>query len=72
MLDGREGTEFEAGNVGKDGGAARADAVLDEEGGEFAEEEVDLDGGLEVGGLVAEGGGEVGVNDVGIGLDGVS
>ena len=55
VVDGGEGAEFEAGDISEDGGAAGGDAVLDEEAGEFGEEVVDLGGGAEVGGFVAEG-----------------
>jgi hypothetical protein len=73
MFDGGKGAEFEAGDVGEDGGAAGGDAVLDQQGREFREEVVDMGGGAEVGGLVAEGGAEVGIDDdLGIGLGGLA
>jgi hypothetical protein len=70
VVDGGEGAEFEAGDISEDGGAAGGDAVLDEEAGEFGEEVVDLGGGAEVGGLVAEGCGEIGVGDLGVRMRG--
>ena len=70
MVDGGEGAEFEAGDISQDGGAAGGDAVLDEEAGEFGEEVVDLGGGAEVDGLVAEGCGEIGVGDLGVRMRG--
>jgi hypothetical protein len=53
-VDGGKGAEFEIGEVGEDRGATGGDAVLDKEAGELGEEVVDLDGGLEVEGFVAE------------------
>jgi hypothetical protein len=56
--DGGEGTEKEAADVGEDGGAARGDAALLEEG-EIRELEMDVRGGFFFGKLGSEQGGEV-------------
>lgn len=60
MIDGWEGTELEAGDVGKHGGSANGDAILDGEAGDGTEELVDLGGGSEIERVWAEVAGEVG------------
>jgi hypothetical protein len=60
LVDGGEGAELEAVDIGHDAGVARGDAAFDEEDEEAGEEVVDLRGGLEVGEKAGEGGGEVG------------
>jgi len=70
VVDGGEGAEFEAGDISEDGGVAGGDAVLDEQAGEFGQEVVDLGGGAEVVGLVAEGCGEIDVGDLGVRMHG--
>ena len=64
LIDGGEGAELEAGDVGEDGSAAGGDAVFDHEAGEGAEEVVHLAGGFEIEGIGAEMGGEVDVGDL--------
>jgi len=51
VLDDREGSELEAGDVGEDGGAARGNFVLGEEDIEPGERAVDASGGVEVAGI---------------------
>lgn len=70
VIDGREGAEFEAGNVSEDRSATGGDAVLDEETGELGQEVVDLGGRAEVGRFVAECRGEISIDDLGVGLRG--
>jgi hypothetical protein len=60
LVDGGEGAELEAVDIGHDAGVARGDAAFDEEDEEAGEEVVDLRGGLEIGEEAGEGGGEVG------------
>jgi hypothetical protein len=71
-VDGGEGAELEIGDVGQDRGAAGSDAIFDEETAELGEEIVDLDGGAEVRGLVAEGRGQVGIDERGFEAGGVA
>jgi len=66
LLDGGESAEEELIDVGEDGGAARGDAVLSEEDHEFGEEVMNLGGGVELGEVAGEGGGEVGVGGIGL------
>jgi hypothetical protein len=61
VLDGGEGAEEQAADVGEDGGVAGCNAILSEEVVEFGEGLVDAFGGLEAAGFAREGGGEVGV-----------
>jgi hypothetical protein len=58
MLDGGEAVEEELADVGEDSGVAAGDAVLREEGEEFAEDVVDVAGGLEFAGESGELGGD--------------
>ena len=60
FIDGGEGAEELAGDVGEDGGLASGDFLLREEEKETREEGVDLNGVGEVVELGAEGGGEFG------------
>jgi len=63
VLDGREGAQLEARDVGEDGGAARGDFVLGEENVEAGEGAIDAGGGVEVTwiGLAEDGVGAVAV-----------
>ena len=47
LLDGGKGAEHQAADIGEDGGAARGDAILDEQSEEFGEGGVDSGRGLE-------------------------
>jgi len=58
MFDGGEAVEEELADVGEDGGVAAGDAVLRKEGEEFAEDVVDVAGGLEFAGEGGELGGD--------------
>jgi hypothetical protein len=60
-VDGVEGAEEKVAGVGHDGAAARGEAVLGEEEQETGEELVDLGGGLELGEIAEEIGGEGGI-----------
>ena len=59
LADGGEGAKQYLAEVGQDGGAARGDAVLNQEDGDLGEEGVNAGGGLESGEQAEEGGGEV-------------
>jgi len=60
-VDRVEGAEEKVAGVGHDGAAARGEAVLGEEEQETGEELVDLGGGLELGEIAEEIGGEGGI-----------
>ena len=62
---GAVGVEDKVAGVGHDGGASRGDAVLGEEAQEAGEELVDFGGGVELGEIAEEFGGECGVGLVG-------
>jgi len=66
LFDGGKGAEEELIDVGEDGGTARGDAVLREEDHEFGEEIMNLGGGVELGEVAGEGGGEVAVGGIGL------
>jgi hypothetical protein len=61
-LDSNEGVQKLVGDVGKDRGATRRDAILDDEDKELGKELVDLLGGLQVVELAEEVGGKVDIN----------
>jgi hypothetical protein len=60
FVDGREGAEQEAVDVGEDGGAARRDAALLERQVEVPQLSVNVGCGFVLGEILAEEGGEVG------------
>jgi hypothetical protein len=60
-VDGVQAAEEEIAGVGHDGAAARGEAVLGEEEQETGEELVDFAGGLELGEIAEEFGGETGI-----------
>ena len=60
LIDGGEGAELEAVDIGHDAGVTRGDAAFDEKDEEAGEEVVDLRGGFEIGEEAGEGGREVG------------
>jgi hypothetical protein len=60
-IDGMQAAEEKVAGVGHDGAAARGEAVLGEEEQEAGEELVDFGGGLELGEITEEFGGEGGI-----------
>ncbi|MGA2484348.1 MAG: hypothetical protein ABSF92_14675 [Candidatus Acidiferrales bacterium] len=61
-FDGFQAVQEQLANVGEQGGVARGDASLGDEGEEFSEDVVEVVGGLELAGE----GGEFGANAVGV------